>query len=91
MAEGVAPRARRRDGGGGHGVAVPAPLTGRVVPLDQVPDPVFAERMVGDGAAVLPEDGGTSGRLVLVATAPGQAARVAAASLTEQVAVTLRA
>jgi pilus assembly protein CpaB len=40
--------------------------------------------------AVLPEDGGTSGRLVLVATAPGQAARVAAASLTEQVAVTLR-
>ena len=57
MAEGVAPRARRRDGGGGHGVAVPAPLTGRVVPLDQVPDPVFAERMVGDGAAVLPEDG----------------------------------
>jgi pilus assembly protein CpaB len=41
--------------------------------------------------AVLPEDGGTSGRLVLVATAPGQAARVAAASLTEQVAVTLRA
>jgi pilus assembly protein CpaB len=41
--------------------------------------------------AVLPEDGGRSGRLVLVATAPGQAARVAAASLTEQVAVTLRA
>jgi pilus assembly protein CpaB len=41
--------------------------------------------------AVLPEDGGSSGRLVLVATAPGQAARVAAASLTEQVAVTLRA
>ncbi|GAA1185705.1 SAF domain-containing protein [Pseudonocardia alaniniphila] len=41
--------------------------------------------------AVLPEDGGTSGRLVLVATAPGQAAQVAAASLTEQVAVTLRA
>jgi Flp pilus assembly protein CpaB len=40
--------------------------------------------------AVLPEDGGTSGRLVLVATAPEQAARVAAASLTEQVAVTLR-
>lgn len=40
--------------------------------------------------AVLPEYDGTSGRLVLVATAPGQAPRVAAASLTEQVAVTLR-
>jgi pilus assembly protein CpaB len=40
--------------------------------------------------AVLPEDSGTSGRLVLVATAPGQAARVAAAALTDQVAVTLR-
>jgi pilus assembly protein CpaB len=40
--------------------------------------------------AVLPEESGASGRLVLVATAPGQAARVAAASLTEQVAVTLR-
>jgi Flp pilus assembly protein CpaB len=40
--------------------------------------------------AVLPEDSRTSGRLVLVATAPGQAARVAAAALTDQVAVTLR-
>ncbi|WP_042501988.1 PTS sugar transporter subunit IIA [Thermaerobacter marianensis] len=36
---------------------MPAPVTGRVVPLDQVPDPVFAERMVGDGAALLPEAG----------------------------------
>jgi pilus assembly protein CpaB len=40
--------------------------------------------------AVLPEDSRTSGRLVLVATAPGQAARVAAAALTDQVAITLR-
>jgi Flp pilus assembly protein CpaB len=40
--------------------------------------------------AVLPEDRGSSGRLVLVGAAPGQAARVAAASLTDQVAVTLR-
>lgn len=44
-------------GGGGREVAVPAPVTGRVVPLDQVPDPVFAERMVGDGAALQPESG----------------------------------
>jgi Flp pilus assembly protein CpaB len=40
--------------------------------------------------AVLPEDGSRSGRLVLVAMPPGPAARVAAASLADQVAVTLR-
>lgn len=34
-----------------------APLTGSVVPLDRVPDPVFAQRMVGDGVAIEPEDG----------------------------------
>jgi pilus assembly protein CpaB len=39
---------------------------------------------------VLPEDASRSGRLVLVAMPPGPAARVAAASLAEQVAVTLR-
>jgi pilus assembly protein CpaB len=40
--------------------------------------------------AVLPEDAASSGRLVLVAMPPGVAARVAAASLTDQVAITLR-
>lgn len=40
--------------------------------------------------AVLPPDSPASGRLVLVAMPSGVAARVAAASLTEQVAVTLR-
>lgn len=34
-----------------------APLTGAVVPLDRVPDPVFAQRMVGDGVAIEPADG----------------------------------
>lgn len=34
-----------------------APLSGRVVPLDEVPDPVFAARMLGDGVAVDPEEG----------------------------------
>lgn len=29
-----------------------SPLTGRVVPLEEVPDPVFSQRLVGDGAAV---------------------------------------
>ncbi|GMA50056.1 PTS glucose transporter subunit IIA [Alicyclobacillus contaminans] len=31
-----------------------APLSGRVVRLEDVPDPVFAQRMVGDGAAIDP-------------------------------------
>jgi pilus assembly protein CpaB len=43
-----------------------------------------------DVLAVLPPDSPSSGRLVLVAMPAGIAARVAAASLTEQVAVTLR-
>jgi pilus assembly protein CpaB len=43
-----------------------------------------------DVLAVLPPDSPSAGRLVLVAMPPGIAARVAAASLTEQVAVTLR-
>jgi phosphocarrier protein FPr len=31
-----------------------APLSGVVVPLDEVPDPVFAQRMVGDGLSIDP-------------------------------------
>lgn len=31
-----------------------APLSGDVLPLEQVPDPVFAQKMVGDGIAVMP-------------------------------------
>ncbi|MDD5628636.1 MAG: phosphoenolpyruvate--protein phosphotransferase [Elusimicrobia bacterium] len=31
-----------------------APLDGRIVPLDQVPDPVFAQRVVGDGVSIDP-------------------------------------
>ena len=34
-----------------------APLTGKAVPLDQVPDPVFSEKVLGDGVAIIPEDG----------------------------------
>lgn len=34
-----------------------SPFTGRVVPLDEVPDPVFAERMLGEGIAVDPVEG----------------------------------
>ncbi len=34
-----------------------SPFAGQVVALDQVPDPVFAEKVLGDGCAILPADG----------------------------------
>jgi multiphosphoryl transfer protein len=33
-----------------------APVSGIIVPLDRVPDPVFAQRLVGDGVAIDPLD-----------------------------------
>ncbi len=37
---------------------VTSPVSGRVVPLTEVPDQVFAQAMVGPGVAVEPERGG---------------------------------
>lgn len=34
-----------------------APLTGKVTQLDQVPDPTFSQKMMGDGLAIEPTDG----------------------------------
>ena len=34
-----------------------APLTGKVVPISEVPDPTFAEGMLGNGIAIIPTDG----------------------------------
>lgn len=34
-----------------------APVKGKVIPLEQVPDEVFAEKVLGDGVAIIPEDG----------------------------------
>ena len=34
-----------------------SPLTGRSVPLGEVPDPVFSQKIIGDGMAVIPSDG----------------------------------
>lgn len=34
-----------------------APLTGEVLPLSEVPDDVFSAGILGDGVAILPEDG----------------------------------
>lgn len=34
-----------------------ATQTGKIIPLSEVPDEAFAEKMLGDGIAILPEDG----------------------------------
>ena len=34
-----------------------APLNGKAVPITEVPDPTFAEGMLGDGIAIIPTDG----------------------------------
>jgi PTS system D-glucosamine-specific IIA component/PTS system glucose-specific IIA component len=43
-----------------------APVTGKLLSLTDVPDPVFAQKMAGDGVAVMPEDD------VIVAPADGE-------------------
>jgi glucose-specific phosphotransferase system IIA component len=39
------------------GGSILAPADGRVISLDEVDDPVFSDRILGDGAAVIPESG----------------------------------
>lgn len=34
-----------------------APVTGKIIPLDQVPDEVFAQKILGDGVGVIPSEG----------------------------------
>lgn len=48
-----------------------APLSGRVIPIDEVPDPVFAGRVLGDGVGIVPTDG------ILLAPADGTVVQVA--------------
>ncbi|MCG7408454.1 PTS glucose transporter subunit IIA [Paenibacillus sp. ACRRX] len=38
-------------------ISITAPITGKVVPLEQVPDPAFAQKIIGDGIAIEPEQG----------------------------------
>jgi glucose PTS system EIICBA or EIICB component len=38
-------------------ISVMAPLSGEVRPITEVPDPVFAQKMMGDGFCVVPTDG----------------------------------
>ena len=48
-----------------------APMSGHVIPLEQVPDAVFSQKLMGDGTAIQPEDGKiyapVSGKVVTVA------------------------
>ena len=57
-----------------------APLTGQVWPLERIPDPVFAQKMVGDGISIDPTDN------VLLAPCDGEVVTLHAAAH----AVTLR-
>lgn len=34
-----------------------APMNGKIVPLEEVPDPVFSEKMMGEGVAMIPSEG----------------------------------
>ncbi len=34
-----------------------APVSGKVIPIDQVPDEIFAQKMLGDGVGIVPVDG----------------------------------
>ena len=49
-----AERARRRSARTGSSTAILAPVRGRAVPLQQVPDATFAQGIVGHGAAIDP-------------------------------------
>ena len=41
----------------GKQLEIAAPLTGKVIPVTEVPDPVFAEKVLGDGITVDPTEG----------------------------------
>lgn len=38
-------------------IEIIAPMSGELVSLEKVPDPVFAEKMMGEGAAIIPSEG----------------------------------
>ena len=61
-------------------LSILSPLSGRVWPLERVPDPVFAQKMVGDGLSIDPTDA------LLVAACDGEVVSLHAAGH----AVTLR-
>lgn len=52
------------------GIELCSPMTGEAVDLSQVPDPVFAEKMVGDGIAIIPTED------IVVAPCDGKIAQI---------------
>lgn len=38
-------------------ISIVAPITGELVALEEVPDPVFSQKMMGDGIAIKPSNG----------------------------------
>jgi PTS system glucose-specific IIC component len=43
--------------GDSKAINILSPVTGKAVALEQVPDPVFSQKIIGDGIAVIPSDG----------------------------------
>lgn len=46
-----------RKNDGCTGIRILSPLTGTAVALGKVPDPVFSQKIIGDGVAIIPRDG----------------------------------
>ena len=48
-----------------------APLNGTIIPIEEVPDPVFSQKLMGDGIAIKPSGGHIyapfSGQIIMVA------------------------
>ena|SRR5690554_3143643 len=38
-------------------IEILAPVNGKIIPITEVPDPVFSEKMMGEGIAFIPVDG----------------------------------
>jgi PTS system N-acetylglucosamine-specific IIA component len=55
-------------------ISVASPLPGWLIPLSEVPDPVFAKGLVGGGAAVVPDD--DAGVITAVAPLDGKVIKV---------------
>ena len=48
---------KEKNDSGSAMISIYSPLTGNTLPVEQVPDPVFSEKILGDGTAVQPENG----------------------------------
>lgn len=52
-------------------VNIVAPINGKIIPIEEVPDPVFNQKMMGEGIAIIPEEGmvysPVNGKVILIA------------------------